>query len=172
MFDARSVMEKQSASAGRENHLLHVSSGGSVNSDSDDSGFSPSEDLDKLGPEQRKEMVGSLVYPETHRRFSTTCAPSSEGFREICIPSVVVTSHDDEEPPATSTRPSLTEKRTRLRRSLSSPDSILVSHSTSPTEEPNNFRNNDYIVTLEDVEKFKLMRNKSVGSGGSNIDER
>ena len=136
-----------------------------MNSDSDDSGFSPSEELDKLGPEQRKEMVGNLLYPESHRRFSTTCAP-------ICIPSVVVTSHDDEESPGTSSRPSLSDKRTKLRRSLSSPDSILVSHPTSPTEEPNNFRNNDYIVTLEDVEKFKLMRNKSVGSGGSNIDER
>ena len=162
-------MEKQSAN--RENHLLHVSSGGSVNSDSDDSGFSPSEELDKLGPEQRKEMVGTMLYPESHRRFSTTCAPSSEGYKEISIPSVVVTSHDDEESPGTSSRPSLTDKRNKLRRSLSSPDSLLVSQS-SLSEDQSHVRNTDYIVTLEDVEKFKLMRNKSVGSGGSNIDER
>ena len=135
-----------------------------MNSDSDDSGFSPSEDLDKLGPEQRKEMVGNLLYPESHRRFSTTCAP-------VCIPSVVVTSHDDEESPGTSSRPSLTDKRNKPRRSLSSPDSLLLSQS-SLSEEQSHFRNTDYIVTLEDVEKFKLMRNKSVGSGGSNIDER
>ena len=157
-------MEKQPA------QYLHVSSGGSVNSDSDDSGFSPSEELDKLGPEQRKEMVGTLLYPDTHRRFSTTCAPSSEVYKEICIPSVVVTSHDDEEAPGSSSRPSLTEKRTKLRRSLSSPDSLLLSHSPV-REDQNHFRNNDYVVTLEDVEKFK-MRNKSAGSGGSNIDER
>ena len=135
-----------------------------MNSDSDDSGFSPSEELDKLGPEQRKEMVGNLLYPESHRRFSTTCAP-------ICIPSVVVTSHDDEESPGTSSRPSLTDKRTKLRRSLSFPDSLRLSQS-SLSEEQSHFRNTDYIVTLEDVEKFKLMRNKSVGSGGSNFDER
>ena len=84
---------------------------------------------------------------------------------------MVVTSHDDEESPGTSSRPSLTDKRTKLKRSLSSPDSILLSHS-SLSEEQSHFRNTDYIVTLEDVEKFKLMRNKSVGSGGSNIDER
>ena len=147
--------------------LLHVSSGGSVNSDSDDSGFSPSEEMDKLGPEQRKE----ILYPENHRRFSTTCAPSSEGFKEISIPSVVVTSHDEEESDCASTNTSLTDKRNRLRRSLSSPDSLLPSHSV--TEEPSHFRNNDFVVTLEDVEKFKLMRKKSGSiSGGSNIDER
>ena len=140
-----------------------------MNSDSDDSGFSPSEELDKLGPEQRKEMVGTMLYPESHRRFSTTCAPSSEGYKEISIPSVVVTSHDDEESPGTSSRPSLTDKRNKLRRSLSSPDSLLVSQS-SLSEEQSHVRNTDYIVTLEDVEKFKLMRNKSVGSG--NTDER
>ena len=151
--------------------LLLVSSGGSVYSDSDDSGFSPSEEMDKLGPEQRKEMMGSLLYQESHRRFSTTCAPSSEGYKEVSIPSVVVTSHDDEESSCASSKASLTEKRGKLRRSLSSPDSLLPSHS-APTEEPNHFRNNDFIVTLEDVEKFKLMREKSLGSGGSNIDER
>ena len=123
-----------------------------------------------MGPEQRTELVGNL-YPESHRRFSTTCAPSSEGYKEICIPSVVVTSHDDEESPGSSSRLSLTDKRTKLKRSLSSPDSILLSQSTL-SEEQSHFRNTDYIVTLEDVEKFKLMRNKSVGSGGSNTDER
>ena len=145
--------------------------GGSVHSDSDDSGFSPSEEMDKLGPEQRKAMVGNLLYPESHRRFSTTCAPSSEGFKEISIPSVVVTSHDEEESDCASSNTSLTDKRNRLRRSLSSPDSLLPSHSV--TEEPSHFRNNDFVVTLEDVEKFKLMRKKSGSiSGGSNIDER
>ena len=138
-----------------------------MNSDSDDSGFSPSEEMDKLGPEQRKE----ILYPENHRRFSTTCAPSSEGFKEISIPSVVVTSHDEEESDCASSNTSLTDKRNRLRRSLSSPDSLLPSHSV--TEEPSHFRNNDFVVTLEDVEKFKLMRKKSGSiSGGSNIDER
>ena len=123
--------------------------------------------MDKLGPEQRKE----ILYPENHRRFSTTCAPSSEGFKEISIPSVVVTSHDEEESDCASSNTSLTDKRNRLRRSLSSPDSLLPSHSV--TEEPSHFRNNDFVVTLEDVEKFKLMRKKSGSiSGGSNIDER
>ena len=162
-------MEKQNTvrnQVGRlQDHLLHVSSQASVNSDSDDSGFVPSEE-DKPG------SAGSVVslYPENHRRFSTTCAPSSHHYKEISIPEVVVTSHDDEESPSTASKPSISEKRGRLRRSLSSPDGMLIPL-LSPAEEQTHFRNDDFIVTLEDVEKFKSQRRRS-GSAGSNVDER
>ena len=58
-------------------------------------------------------------------------------------------------------------------RSLSSPDGMMTNIASSSNEvEQNDFRNDDFVVTLEDVEKFKVMRKKSGGSSGSNFDER
>ena len=153
-------MEKLKA----ERNLLTVSSRASVTSDSDDSGFAPSEEMVFPGTEDSRGK-----FKESHRRFSTICT-TAEHFKELSIPEVVVTNHDDEEPPSSCSKQSLSEKRIKLRRSLSSPGGLVPNLFSSV--EQNDFRNHDYIVTLEDVEKFKVMRKKSGGSGSSNFDER
>ena len=143
-------------------HLLPVSSRASINSDSDDSGFSPSEELSF--PCTEEEKAGRFT--ERGRRFSSICSVRDH-FRDISIPEVVVTSHDDEEV-SSDCRVNLSERRRTLVRSLSSPGMVSPTL-TSENIEQNNFRNNHFSVTLEDVEKFKVMRKIS---GGSNFDDR
>ena len=159
-------MEKktsQSSKSSALDHLLPVSSRASINSDSDDSGFAPSEELAFSCTEE--ERAGRFT--ERSRRFSSICSPTDH-FREISIPEVVVTSHDDEES-TSDCKTNLSERRRRLVRSLSSPDGMVGPTFTRENFEQNNFRNDDFSVTLEDVEKFKVMRKKS---GGSNFDDR
>ena len=142
-------------------HLLPVSSRASINSDSDDSGFSPSEEL--AFPCTEEEKAGRFT--ERGRRFSSICSVRDH-FRDISIPEVVVTSHDDEE--VLDCRVNLSERRRTLVRSLSSPGMVSPTLTSSNIEQ-NNFRNHHFSVTLEDVEKFKVMRKIS---GGSNFDDR
>ena len=167
-------MERQSSERTKSpvrDNLLPLSSRASINSDSDDSGFAPSEELVFTCAEDDKAGL-SVKFPERNRRFSSVCSVSDH-YREISIPEVVVTSHDDEDSTSTEAKPSHSDNRRTLMRSLSSPDGMMTNIASSSNEvERNDFRNDDFVVTLEDVEKFKVMRKKSGGSGGSNFDER
>ena len=58
------------------------------------------------------------------------------------------------------------DKRKRLRRSLSSPDGSIMSRMI--VQHPR--IEDDFSVTLEDVEKFKVLRKRSGGSISSNED--
>ena len=92
----------------------------------------------------------------------------------VNIPEVVVTSHDatddDNQPP----QHGLIDKRRRLRRSLSSPDGVFLSSEKMKMLQDSSDivseKQDDFSVTLEDVQKYKFLRKTSRDSYSSNDD--
>ena len=159
-------------------NFLCVSSRSSFNSDSDDSGYLPSPDnleektiIGEESPDSSYCNVSKAFHSKRSltdfRRFSTICSPGLEYNDIVSIPEVVVTSHDDDAASISSMQHNVTgDRRRRLRRSLSSPETLMISNMS--LQQP---KNDDFSVTLEDVEKFKFLRKRS-GCGSINSDER
>ena len=109
------------------------------------------------------------------RRFSTICSPGLDYSDVVSIPEVVVTSHDQDEDfqelsSISASSRSLGDRRRRLQRSLSSPEAVTSSSSSLPQHQ--HFivnKNDDFTVTLEDVQKFKFLRKTS---GCSSTEDR
>ena len=163
-------------------NFLCVSSRSSFNSDSDDSGYLPSPDnLEEktiVVNEEALDSSYSNVSQAFHskrsltdfRRFSTICSPGLEYSDIVSIPEVVVTSHDDDSTSMSSLSSSqhnVSDRRRRLRRSLSSPENLMISNMSLQQQ-----KNDDFSVTLEDVEKFKVLRKRSGCGSSINSDER
>ena len=160
-------------------NFLCVSSRSSFNSDSDDSGYLPSPDnleekaiVCEESPDSSYSNVSNAFHSKRSltdfRRFSTICSPGLEYNDIVSIPEVVVTSHDDDAASMSSMQHNVVgDRRRRLRRSLSSPESLMLSNMSLQQQQ----KNDDFSVTLEDVEKFKFLRKRS-GCGSVNSDER
>lgn len=140
--------------------------------DSDDSGFIQSQD----SFEEKEASEENLDHPPQQkrlltdfRRFSTIGTPALEYGDIVNIPEVVVTSHDshDEDSPQP---PSHEDKKRRLRRSVSSPDGMLGAKMTIVPTPRETEKQDDFSVTLEDVQKYKFLRKTSRDSFSSNDD--
>ena len=130
--------------------------------------------------EQSFLEIGDQIYKdpprrgESYRRFSTACAPFRTLSENIPIPEVVITSHDDDDIDD-ETGSQVSPKRRMLRRSMSSPDGVLSQLSQETCLKLANLAMDlqegaDY-VTLEDVEKFKLRKRKSVASSITSLND-